>query len=308
VVIKLALKFGLAALLLEIISACSPSASGEVSTAGPTSILIPYTTAEAISVSTEVPEIVLPTATPATYLVAEGDTFFSIAATLGINLDALIAANPGVDPRLLTPGTTLLLPIDGGTAQPSLPTPTPVPVLIGETKCYSTAAGELWCLVPIENSLTIGIENVAAVVQLLDNSGDAIASVEASPLINLLESGASMPLVAYFSESPGGWVSSRSQLLSAYSIQESDYYLMASIQEETVNISEGGLVAQVNGHVEIVGGEAGIVWVLAVAYDSNNEMAGFRRWESEGTTEFVLTLYSLGPEIDRVELLVEARP
>jgi hypothetical protein len=46
-----------------------------------------------------------------------------------------------------------------------------------------------------------------------------------------------------------------------------------------------------------------------VAYGEDGQVVGFRRWESAGDEdEFEFWVYSLGPEIARVELLVEARP
>jgi LysM repeat protein len=53
-----------------------------------------------------------PTATPepTTYEVQPGDTFSEIAAQLGVDPDALEAANPDVDPALLRPGDILNVP------------------------------------------------------------------------------------------------------------------------------------------------------------------------------------------------------
>jgi hypothetical protein len=61
---------------------------------------------------------------------------------------------------------------------------------------------------------------------------------------------------------------------------------------------------------KLTGGQgADLVWVLAVAYGEDGQVVGFRRWESAGDEdEFEFWVYSLGPEIARVELLVEARP
>ncbi|WP_313758145.1 LysM peptidoglycan-binding domain-containing protein [Tissierella sp.] len=44
------------------------------------------------------------------YTVRAGDTFFTIARTFGISLDALIAANPGVDPNRLFIGQVICVP------------------------------------------------------------------------------------------------------------------------------------------------------------------------------------------------------
>ncbi|WP_353093656.1 LysM peptidoglycan-binding domain-containing protein [Tissierella praeacuta] len=44
------------------------------------------------------------------YIIKAGDTFFAIARTYGISLDALIAANPGVDPNRLFIGQVICVP------------------------------------------------------------------------------------------------------------------------------------------------------------------------------------------------------
>ena len=55
-------------------------------------------------------------------------------------------------------------------------------------------------------------------------------------------------------------------------------------------------------------------WLAATAYDSTGQPVGFRRWEwsgnlpAEQTLPFAFRVYSLGPEIERVETQVEARP
>ena len=56
-----------------------------------------------------------PTAQPAranTYTIVPGDTFAKIAGKLGVGLQALLDANPGVDPRRLRIGQTINVPGD----------------------------------------------------------------------------------------------------------------------------------------------------------------------------------------------------
>ncbi|AKL97007.1 putative peptidoglycan-binding domain-containing protein [Clostridium aceticum] len=72
-------------------------------------------------------QICIPTATPPTtcpagttpYTIRAGDTFYNIARTYNISLDALLAANPGVDPDRLFIGQIICIPG---------PTPPPTPV------------------------------------------------------------------------------------------------------------------------------------------------------------------------------------
>lgn len=57
----------------------------------------------------EISQITCPTgSTP--YIIKAGDTFFQIARTFGISLNALIAANPGVDPNRLFIGQVICVP------------------------------------------------------------------------------------------------------------------------------------------------------------------------------------------------------
>ncbi len=297
-------------MLLFVLTACSLGVTSSPPTVGPTVVLFTYQTptpTQLFPIESGADED-LSTPTPATYKVAEGDTLIGIATRLGISLDALRAANPGVEPRLLTPGMTLLLPAEGGTALPIIPTPTPVAVTMEEARCYASTAGELWCFVYIENNLPTAVENLTAAVHLLSADGEVISTLQATPPLNLLGPGEALPLVAYSPDLPGGWVAARGQLLSAYSLAAgSDYYLAAVIQGSNIDFSEDGLAASVAGRVEIQG-EAKTIWVLAVAYDDQGEIVGVRRWESAGETEFDFTVYSLGPAIADVDLLVEARP
>jgi len=59
---------------------------------------------------------------------------------------------------------------------------------------------------------------------------------------------------------------------------------------------------------------ARLVWLALVAYDDQGEVVGLRKWEAQveipfgGSLPFEVSVYSLGPPIDYVQVLVEARP
>ena len=57
-----------------------------------------------------------PTPCPNTYVIQPGDTFYAIARRFNISLDALLAANPGLNPDSLRVGQQICIP--------TLPTPT----------------------------------------------------------------------------------------------------------------------------------------------------------------------------------------
>ena len=59
---------------------------------------------------------------------------------------------------------------------------------------------------------------------------------------------------------------------------------------------------------------AGGAPAAGVAYSADGQIVGFRRWEWQGSLKagsaqaFDFSVYSLGPAIARVEVIVEARP
>ncbi len=54
-----------------------------------------------------------PVAIAARYIVTTGDTLWGIAVQYGLPLDALVAANPGINPDRIRPGDTINIPVGG---------------------------------------------------------------------------------------------------------------------------------------------------------------------------------------------------
>jgi len=89
-------------------------------------------------------------------------------------------------------------------------------------------------------------------------------------------------------------------------------YLEAEIAPEPPVIADGGGFAEAAGVVTIPEDEADYVWVLGVVYDSNGQVLGLRRWESEvplstsGSMPFSFRIYAMQGEIAEMKLFVEA--
>ncbi len=112
--------------------ATSPAPSGAVTTpsalvSGPTETPGPSAT-----LAVPPPSLVVPIVTPAaptlsapaasasgTYTVQWGDWLRKIAEKNGVTVEALVAANPGINPNVIYPGQVLKIPLPGG----SVPTP-----------------------------------------------------------------------------------------------------------------------------------------------------------------------------------------
>jgi LysM repeat protein len=66
-----------------------------------------------------------------------GDTLTKIAQKSGVTTQAIIAANPGLNPNYIVPGQTLVIPAPGGTGVPG-PTAGPVPAQPPPAACTPT--------------------------------------------------------------------------------------------------------------------------------------------------------------------------
>lgn len=252
-------------------------------------------------------ELELPTPTPFIYTVVQNDTLFAIAARFNISLDALLAANAGVDARALSPGAQLIIPTGDEAAATAVPQITPAPARTSPVQCYSSPAGELRCFLLVTNDSSQVLENVTGIIQLLGTSGEVLANMEAVPPLDIVPVGGRMPLVGYLAEEPAGWTQAQAELLSAFWLPESDdLYLDVNVDYDWAAANQG-LAARVQGQLELAA-DASTIWVLTVAYDSAGNVVGLRRWESSGDTAFNFWVYSLAGEISSVEVLAQARP
>jgi LysM repeat protein len=278
---------------------------------------VPYRTSTPTLTPTQptpVSSLILPTSTPMTYTVMEGDTLSAIAGRYGITLEALLAANPGILPNALTVGTKLIIPAgEAGTAQP-LPTAAPLPVK--QARCWPEATGGLWCFALVQNDFAETIENISAQFSLMDAGGQEIASQAAYGLLDILPGGKSMPLAIHFAPPIQIPAEVRVQVLTAIRLLPGDTrYLPVLLENSLVSVEASGRSAQVSGKVVLSGeGSAKTLWVLATAYDAGGNVVGVRRWEStalltaEAPASFDFLVGSVGAGIERVEFLEEARP
>jgi hypothetical protein len=151
---------------------------------------------------------------------------------------------------------------------------------------------------------------------LQDTRGQELASQTAFGLLDILPPGQSMPLAIHFAPPVKANVSVRVQLLTAIRLLPGDVRYLPAIAENTlVRVDASGRTAQVTGRVVLTeAGTAKTLWVLATAYDRAGNVVGVRRWDSssdltsDASLSFDFSVFSVGPDIDRVEFLVEARP
>ncbi|KUK70758.1 MAG: hypothetical protein XD89_0274 [Anaerolineae bacterium 49_20] len=249
---------------------------------------------------------------------------FGIALRYGISLDALKTANPNINPYMMGVGTQLLIPI---TPTPMLATPTPqttattasatsTAVLSLQPDCYRDAAGGVICFVLAQNLSDKPIENPTALVTLEGLSTEYSLTQTSILPLNLLPAGAALPLVTYFQPPTPEKFTAMAEADFWLPVPEEDTrYLAVTLEDLQTQLSDDGLSAQLSGQVALANPtkQASSIWLLAMAFTQDDRVAGIRRWEAPlpipagQAIPFSFTVYSMSPEIARVEVSTEAR-
>ncbi|MFC2064906.1 LysM peptidoglycan-binding domain-containing protein [Chloroflexota bacterium] len=257
-------------------------------------------------------DLILPTSTPFLYSVVLNDTLIGIAFQFNISLEDLLNANPSAGNQPLIVGQELIIPTadEPGTTL----TATPFPVQVSQVNCYESKDESLQCLALIMNEYNEWIQNISTQIHLIDTSGKVIESCTAYSLIDLLPPGKSIILSCSFQKVPIIEYHPQSIIISASNVPSpSEQYLDISIRNTLVTVNWEGSSAQVQGEIILnsTGAEASWVKILAIAFNKEGTVVGFRHWESRTilpsgeVMPFELMISSHGSIIDRVELIVE---
>jgi LysM repeat protein len=256
-----------------------------------------------------------PTPTPIMYTIVEGDTMLAIALRNGISLEELQGANPEVNPRLLSVGTELIIPL-GDIVPVSPMTATPVPINIASTDCYVVSDG-IWCFLLVKNDLSRELENLSARVVLYDIDGDIVGEGVAIGALNKLPVDGEIPLVIFIPSSYTGEFTIHTTVLSVQRVpRNDDRYLNAWLEVDETEMSEKGLQTSIKGTYGIPSKSipGNITWIVGTAYDVEGNVVGVRKIEHFGliepgsSHEFTLEIFSVGPRISEVNTMVEIRP
>ncbi len=295
------------------LTACASSSNHAV----PADPLLAYYTITPASTNTPdvfIPETPIPTATPFTYMIQQGDTLSELAEKFNLSQDDLQALNPEVDPKSMTIGMTILIP-GSPLAAAGSSTPTPVPVPVTQTACHATADNGLWCFALIHNNTNDILENVSVQITLIGRGGAPIASQLAGLPLDILPPNISLPAYVYFPNVPPA-ANPQVQLISALQLNTGEArYPPAFLDNSLAQIDSDGKTARLSGQIFLPAESTAAtqVWVAAVAYDENGQVVGVKRWEGgaiqPGTSSsFNFSIASVGSRIDLVEFVVEARP
>jgi LysM repeat protein len=290
----------------------------------------------------QIPTTPAPSQTPFIHQVTRGETMLGIAIQYGVSLEDLQAVNPDANPRLLSVGQSLVVPIkiNEETGQTAA-TPTPYELGIGSSRCFGSDDG-LACITQITNNQSVTLDSIRIGFALFNDQEEIIASEVGVTELNRLSPGESIPVYVLFGEISGIILPEdyfvRAELLTALpaKITENDRVLDLDLDDLVVNISASGSIAEVSGVIHL-SAPAQQVWLIGVAYDVEDNAVGMRKWKKQidciselaiQTTqdslqtptstpevstscffsEFSIVVYSLGPEIHSVKVFGEAIP
>jgi hypothetical protein len=239
----------------------------------------------------------------------------AIALRYGISLEDLLAANPEVNPRALSVDTVLIIP--PAENSPSVPvTATPISIIAQSVDCYLVRDG-VSCLLLVINDKARPLENISVRIILYDQGGEIISEGTAITPLNLIPPDEAMPVTIFFPGSYSGKVSAVGTILTGGRVPKNDQrYLNIWSEIDQTEISEDGSQAVIKGTVGLprksVTGN--LVWIVAIAYDSQGRAVGVRKIEQPPPLEpgqsrdYEITVFSLGPQIADVVVIAEARP
>lgn len=275
--------------------------------------LVPYQSIEATPVTLAVSEInTLPISTlePVIYTVVAGDSLSVIALRFGVDLNALILANPGVNANAMSVGTKLVIPSVGDTngTNSSGMTGLPTPVISSVVKpdCYPVDTGRWICFLLVDNTLDEPVGNIIGQVKM---AGASVSYTATCPL-DLIPAGAAVPLIAHIQGIEIDPDAMTGSVTSAISVDATE------AQYQVVQVTEFIETYTADRRAIIIDGEftptvGGTLRVLAFAQDAEGHVLGFRLWEpgisaTAGVKQPIqINLYSLDGAISVTHLVAQ---
>lgn len=309
--------FGLC-LLFSACASAGPAVPSSTAQLRPYLSTTPSITATILAVTPQSLPTAAASATPWVHEISAEETLGFIAARYGVTLEALMAANPEVDPRFLIIGTTLMIPDpEGGSIQQQAATSTPVAMQTSTPVCYQQPLQRLLCITVVENTTDHAIEGLAGFFILYDEQGDFIQNDIVFAPLNLLLPGGSMPLVYETQLVRPQFSFAVMQLISAFPVEHlEDRYIELEVLSDVSTPVAESLSWHWQGKLAFPEIETDLqaqVTVLLLALDAQDIPLGYRIAAADtligagDSADFELSVYSLGGSIDRILLLSEAR-
>lgn len=214
-----------------------------------------------------------PSSAPAAlvYTVRPGDTLLGIALDFGLDVEALKAANAGVDPRSLQVGQQLIIPPPTPT-----PAPLPLPLPLEPPACYDTPTGALLCLGRVANHDEHPVEHVRVQVQLWQADGTPLAAAETGVEQAVIAPGEAAPYGVLLSATDPTHDYATAILLSADPAPQADRRFVPLIIEDAQAEQADGRYAVTATLHNPTANASGPARVVLTLLDSAGRVTGYR--------------------------------
>lgn len=253
------------------------------------------------------------TPTPVIYVIEKGDTLIPIARKFGVTVNAIIEANGISDPRRLSIGQEIIIPITGGGAEPTaVPTPTPVALQIQGLAFHRTPVDSLWCLGEVANVSGRPAEEVQVQVTLHDEQGTLLAAGAAYSQLDVLAADGRAPFAILFEAPPASFAQYQTRIVGGVPSTHLGprYPDLAVMEDHGEWLDENNY--RVRGEVHNSGqADAEKVVVVVTLYDEDGHIVGARTVDiaaevflTGAIAPFEVTLTPMGA-VDRYDVQVQ---
>ncbi|MHB0875301.1 MAG: FxLYD domain-containing protein [Anaerolineae bacterium] len=250
--------------------------------------------------------------TPIVYAIQSGDTLLDVATRFGASAADIQEVNGITDPRTLQIGQELIIPVSAG-AEFATPTATPMPVHPVDVSHNRTVSGDVVVVGEVANDSTAGVEEVAILVELVDDNGAVVASGETTAMLDVIPVGGRAPYAMTLTQAPA-YTQVRCRVLRAMpEVPE-----RAVHRDLTVSEVSGRAVYDrtfvVMGKVRNTGDAPAVdVFVVVTLYGDDGTVLGARREplpeaiDAGSRSLFQVTLVPVGWPVENFEVYVEGR-
>lgn len=253
----------------------------------------------------------LPSPTPYQYTIQSGDNLSSIALRFNVTLDQIYLSNPNISPNTLSIGQIITIPnsTNDNTQTNALSTEI-LPLDFSTPICYPNKSNSSWCFVKITNNTSSVAENISLIFYIFDKNNNLITSQIATTPSNILPTQSST-IASYYFSNISNIENINVSLESAIPSQNSSQrYITSNFIQSQLVLSENKNFAQIQGTLQNDSIPTSYSWLIAIAYDKENNPVGYKHWESSDLLQeypIDITVFSVGGAIDKIEFLTEAR-
>lgn len=219
----------------------------------------------------------MPSPTPVLYHIRPGDTLLGIALAKGIELQELLALNPGIDPNTLQINQAITLPVvtmePAGAGDQS---GAAADLEIENAAFYEDRSGSFWFMGEVMNRSDLDKTGIEIELTLFDEEGREELTIQIRPVADLLLADGKIPfgwLISDLGARPAGWKASVIQA-TVFNDTEAIYWrLSPDIGEVTID----DRLVKIKGQLTSTGNfEDESISVIATAYTAEGKIAGFR--------------------------------